>query len=76
MKFIVVGPYVWGKGDSEAEAMQKAKRANSGSALPKAIVYEVSDDTTVDEGLGGFCYPAGDPKPKEVKRLVRGRIVK
>lgn len=70
VRLLVLGPDVWGRGETLAEAMAKASN-------PKVYqVYLVHKDTRVDE-MGGFVFPAGyvpvkvhehAPKPKRKKR--------
>ena len=80
-KFIVIGLNVWGKGDTEAEALAKAKLENGGP-LKTYAVYNVHPETTVD-GMGSMGWPheldspdgQANPKdmPVEVRRVVAGK---
>jgi hypothetical protein len=73
-KFIAIGPFCWGTGKTDAEAVKNARRNFSTMYAKKFcyILYEGQDDITID-GMGNLCYvPREEPgkKPWSVVRKV------
>lgn len=64
---VTLSPGYWGKGDTLAEALEKAKYIKG---TEQYAAYLVHPDTIVD-GMGGFRFPEGFP-PREI---FAGRVV-
>ncbi len=73
-KILVIGSSVWGKGDTEQEAMKHAQQENSNLPLLDASVYEVPDELEVDD-YGNFMYNFGSPMPKLLHRIQGGLLI-
>ncbi len=63
MKVLVIGPYVWGRGDTLTEALVNADKPRY------YVAYICHPDTWVDDG-GCICYPHGFG-PKEILRKAQ-----
>lgn len=72
MKILVIGSFCWGKGDTEEEAKAKARK-EGGNRLRRYLVYEVSDETWVND-LGDLCRNHGSPFPRLLKRVVGRKV--
>lgn len=64
MKVLVIGAYVWGKGNTLTEALKNMRKNGKSS---KYIAYIVHPDSWVD-GMGAISYPSGYA-PKEIHRV-------
>jgi hypothetical protein len=71
--FIVVGPNVWARAESEEEALKKASKEAGVRRLKKYLVYESSDPNFKVTPFGNLEYAFGHD-PRLVKR-VDGRKV-
>ena len=60
MKILVIGSYCWGKADTEEEAKLKARQAGGREGMRRYAVYEVSDETWVDD-TGNLCRNHDSP---------------
>jgi hypothetical protein len=62
-KFIAIGPFCWGAGETIAEARKQLRRAarEVGSSLTKNgyLVYRCHPDSSVSD-LGGIEHPRGE----------------
>lgn len=77
--FLVIGPNVWGRGETEAEALKIAVKEYGGRKLPRYLVYDVHPETTLDN-QGDICWPHTDDdyensRPKLIKKVIKGKIV-
>lgn len=69
-EFIVVGPYVWGRGKTAESARSFCYRAFHNDSYPAAFrTHRVHPDTEVT-GMGGLEYPA-DHKPEQIDQWIR-----
>jgi hypothetical protein len=73
MKILVIGDCCWGKADTEEEARKKARRFGGREGTRQYLVYEVTDETWVDD-MGDLCRNPSSPLPRLLKR-VAGRKV-
>ena len=73
MKILVIGQYCWGKGDTEEEAKLKARRSGGKEGIRRYLVYEVSDETWVDD-MGNLCRNHDSPWPRLLKRVVGRKV--
>jgi hypothetical protein len=73
MKILVIGQYCWGKGDTEEEAKLKARQSGGREGLRRYLVYEVSDETWVDD-MGDLCRNHASPFPRLLKRVVGRKV--
>ena len=71
-KFIVIGQYCWGKGDTEEQALANARKEGGASGVKRHLVYSVHDETYVD-GMGCLCYPT-EYKPVLIKRVIGKKV--
>lgn len=62
MKILVIGPYVWGKGDTIKEALEKAKKPRHYQA------YIIHPKTYVDD-MGTIVYNVDFP-PKKIHEVL------
>jgi hypothetical protein len=60
IKILVVGPNVWGRGDTLTEAIANASK-------PKQYIAYIVHPSTYVDGMGMLSYP-GDYPPKEFHR--------
>jgi hypothetical protein len=74
--FLVIGPNVWGKGNTPDEAKQKAALLLGGSPfkLRKYMVFLVSEESAVDE-YGMITTPMDEAGPIELYRVIDGKQV-
>jgi len=73
MKILVIGSFCWGKGDTEEEAESQARRAGGRGGLRRYLVYEVSDETWVNN-MGDLCRNHDSPFPRLLKRVVGRKV--
>lgn len=73
MKILIIGQYCWGKGDTEEEAKLKARRSGGREGMRRYVVYEVSDETWVDD-MGDLCRNHDSPWPRLLKRVVGRKV--
>ena len=66
VKIMVIGPGVWGKGDTLTEALAMAKKA--GDPCRHYLAYIIHPDTWVDDD-GAICSPH-EFRPKEFHRVL------
>ena len=77
--FIAMAPNAWGKGETQGEAIKKAKSIY-GPGCKDYDVFVVHPETTVD-GMGSFSYPTGPQgnrlmfEPTLILRVRKGREV-
>lgn len=73
--FLVIGPNVWGKGNTpDAARKNAAAEYGRGRRLKDYIVYKVHPDTRVDPD-GSTVYPSMDDAPVELYRVLDGKQV-
>lgn len=73
MKILVIGQYCWGKGDTEEEAKLKARQSGGKEGMRRYVVYEVSDETWVDD-MGDLCRNHDSPWPRLLKRVIGRKV--
>jgi hypothetical protein len=73
VKILVIGDCCWGKGDTEDEARKKARLAGGSEGLREHLVYEVSDETWVDD-CGDLCRNPSSPFPRLLKRVFGRKV--
>ncbi len=73
MKFMVIGQYCWGKADTEAKALKKARSIGGKEGVKRYLVYEVSDETYLND-MGDMCRNHDSPMPRLLKRVVGKKI--
>ena len=73
MKILVIGQYCWGKGDTEKEAKAKARKEGGTVGMKRYLVYEVSDETSVDD-MGNLCRNHDSPTPRLLKRVIGRKV--
>lgn len=73
MKILVIGSYCWGKGDTEEEAKLKARNEGGKEGTRRYLVYEVSDETWVDD-MGDLCRNQDSPWPRLLKRVIGRKV--
>ena len=65
MKFIAIGPFCWGKGDTHVEAVancrKEAPRRGSYCYIGpfRCIVFTSTDDAATVDGMGAICHAQG-----------------
>jgi hypothetical protein len=73
--FIVVGPFVWGRGNTPDAARRiAARRVSLGKPMRTYLVYLVGKSTYINE-FGHLCTAAGEPEPIELYRVENGKQV-
>ena len=73
MKLLVIGSYCWGKGDMEEEAKSKARKEGGTDGMKRYLVYDVSDETWVDD-MGNLCRNPDSPMPRLLKRVIGRKV--
>ena len=73
MKILIIGLHCWGKGDTEEEAKIKARKEGGKDGMKRYLVYEVSDETWVDD-MGNLCHNHDSPMPRLRKRTIGRRV--
>lgn len=71
-EIMVIGPNIWGRGKTGAEALKKCMQ-QTGKRGPKGmpfLVFEVAEGSYVDE-MGYICYTTGERS----KEILRGRVI-
>lgn len=69
--FLVIGPNVWGKGDTIEEAYTNA-RSNGAAVAESLLLYDVPANATVDEmGYTTWTWAKGEIKPEPAIELFR-----
>ena len=70
LKVFVIGPNVWGKGDTIDEAVKNAGK-------PKQwVAYIAHNDTKVDPIDGGMSFPSGERPGQYQPKRIHGKGVK
>lgn len=69
--FLAVGPNCWGRGKTEKEALQYAKKNLPRLCTPRKDVacyrvYRVGPGSYVDDIDGSIIYPQAGPKPEHL----------
>lgn len=66
-KWLVIGPFVWGKGKTRKEAMANSVKSNASRKLRQYVVYRCEPNVYVDQyGAIVFTYH-GEEKPSYLK---------
>jgi hypothetical protein len=73
MKILVIGSCCCGKGNTEEEAKLKARRSGGREGMRRYVVYEVSDETWVDD-MGDLCRNRDSPWPRLLKRVFGRKV--
>ena len=73
MKIIVIGDCCWGKADTEEAAKLKARRYAGKEGMRRYAVYEVSDETWVDD-MGNLRRNHDSPWPRLLKRVIGRKV--
>lgn len=70
-KFLVLGPHVWGKGNTIAEAYSNARREGPG-VEKQLILLDVPANATVDEmGYTSWTWEKDQERPQPDRELLR-----
>lgn len=68
--YICIGPNVWGKGDTQEEALKKARKIYGGMSMQEYDIHRVHKDTRVND-MGHWVYPDGVGAPEMVRTRRR-----